>query len=138
MQSDGGIDVKTTIVIADDDADLRSIYAGLLRHEGHEVHEAADGREALDLVATYHPALLLLDVWMPGLNGFEVLDRLRLDPEASQMKVVMLSNMGDSDALLEGYSSGASDYLVKGISLDDLLLHIRQAINAESLTGEPV
>ena len=130
--------MRTTIVIADDDADLRSIYADLLRHDGHKVYEAADGFEALRLVAEHNPDLLLLDVWMPGLNGFEVLDRLRLDPEASGTKVVMLSNLGDSDALLEGYSGGVSDYLVKGLSLDDLLVHIHQAIDAESLTGEPV
>ena len=128
----------TTIVIADDDDDLRSIYADVLRHDGHVVHEASDGREALERVAEFQPALLLLDVWMPSLNGFEVLDRLRFLPEASGMKVVMLSNLGDSDALLEGYSAGVTDYLVKGLSLDDLLIHIRQAIDAESLTGEPV
>jgi len=128
----------TTIVIADDDNDLRSIYADLLRHAGYEVFEAVDGREAIDLVASHHPALLLLDVWMPGLNGFEVLDRLRLDPQASETKVVMLSNLGDSDALLEGYSAGVFDFLVKGLSLEELLIHIRQAIAAESLSGEPV
>ena len=50
----------------------------------------------------------------------------------------MLSNLGDSDAFLEGYSAGVTDYLVKGLSLDDLLTHVRQAIDAESLTGEPV
>ena len=130
--------VRTTIVIADDDNDLRSIYADLLRHAGYDVFEAANGREALDLVASQHPALLLLDVWMPGLNGFEVLDHLRLDPQASETKVVMLSNLGDSDSLLEGYSAGVFDFLVKGLSLEDLLDHVRQAISSESLTGEPV
>ena len=130
--------MSSTIVIADDDNDLRSIYSNLLRHAGHQVHEAADGREALEMVAAYQPDLLLLDLWMPGLNGFEVLDRLRLDPVASEMRVVMLSNLGDSDALLEGYSAGVVDFLVKGLSLEDLLTHVRQAVSAESLTGEPV
>ncbi len=126
----------TRIVIADDEPDLRAVYAEILRREGHEVIEAQDGREALAAVAHYKPDLLVLDVWMPGLSGFEVLDRLRMDPRASSLKILLLSNLGDGDTVLEGYSSGAVDYMVKGIGLDDFVDRVNRALGALSLTGD--
>ena len=69
--------MRAIIVLADDEPDLRSIYAACLRNEGYEVWEASDGREALALVDARRPDLLLLDVWMPVLNGLEVVEHLR-------------------------------------------------------------
>jgi DNA-binding response OmpR family regulator len=120
--------VGAIIVLADDEPDLRSIYAACLRSEGFEVWEASDGREALDLVETHHPALLLLDVWMPVLNGLEVVDRLRNDPIAGQMRVVMLSNLGDSDTRLEGFSAGVFDYWIKGLSLSEFSRRVKELV----------
>lgn len=120
-----------TIVLADDEADLRTIYATCLRDAGFEVWEAANGREALTMVATHRPTLLILDVWMPGLNGLEVLDLLRHDPFSGTMKVVLLSNLGDSDTQLEGFSVGVTDYWVKGLSLVELCQRVRGVL-AES------
>jgi DNA-binding response OmpR family regulator len=120
--------VAATIVLADDERDLRSIYAACLRNEGYEVWEAADGREALDLVAAHHPSLLLLDVWMPELNGLEVVEHLRNDALAGRMRVVMLSNLGDSDTRLEGFSAGVADYWVKSLSLSELCRRVKQFI----------
>ena len=124
------------IVIADDESDLRAVYAAVLRREGYEVCEAADGREALELVQAHRPDLLILDVWMPVVNGFEVLDRLRYDPNATTLKVVMLSNVGDADSRLEGYSAGVADYWLKGLSLDDLCERVRRTLVAQA--GGPV
>lgn len=118
-----------TIVLADDEPDLRAVYAGALRLDGHEVHEAAEGQEALDLVVSRNPSVLILDVWMPGLNGFEVLDRLKYQTATGTMKVVMLSNLADGDAHLEGFSSGATDYWVKGLSLDELRDRVRRLVS---------
>src|ERR1700743_2556148 len=112
------------IVLADDEPELRAIYSTCLRDAGHEVWEAGDGLEAIALVAAHRPALLILDVWMPSLNGFEVLDRLRHAPLATSLKVVMLSNLGDSDPRLEGFSVGVADYWLKGLSLSDLLARV--------------
>ena len=100
------------IVLADDDDDLRGIYGHVLRMEGHEVREAANGVDALALIEQETPALLILDVWMPILNGFEVLERLRGGPAGVTMKVVMLSNLGDSDSRLESFSIGVLDYWI--------------------------
>jgi DNA-binding response OmpR family regulator len=129
--------VGATIVLADDEPDFRAIYSTYLRAAGHEVWEAADGLEAVALVAERHPALLILDVWMPNLNGFEVLEKLRDDPSAANLKVVMLSNLGDSDTRLEGFSIGVCDYWLKGISLSDLQSRIDRLVASDEPTPDP-
>jgi DNA-binding response OmpR family regulator len=121
--------VGAIIVLADDEPDLRSIYAACLRKEGYEVWEASDGREALELVGAHHPTLLLLDVWMPILNGLEVVEHLRSDPLSGLVRVVMLSNLGDSDTRLEGFSAGVSDYWVKGLPLEELSRRVKLLVS---------
>jgi DNA-binding response OmpR family regulator len=119
-----------SIVLADDDGDVRAVYAALLRTEGFEVAEAADGPAAIDLVRGRRPDLLVLDLWMPGLNGLEVLDRLRFEPAAARTRVVMLSNLGDADYRLESFEAGADSYLVKGLALADLVAEVRRVLAA--------
>lgn len=113
-----------SIVLADDEADLRAVYGACLREAGYDVLEASDGREAVRLVVDRRPDLLLLDVWMPVLNGFEVLEQLRGVPECVTLKVVMLSNLSDSDSRLEGFSVGVADYWVKGLPLLELVSRV--------------
>ncbi len=120
-----------TIVLADDDDDLRDLYATLLRASGLSVLEARDGREALQLVRETRPALLLLDVWMPELTGFDVLDALRHDPAGTTLRVVMVSNLGDADSRLEAFEAGASGYLVKGRPLADILAIVHRTLTEE-------
>jgi DNA-binding response OmpR family regulator len=117
--------VTTTIVLAEDDADLRAVLAECLRREGHVVWEACDGGEAVGLVRTHAPALLLLDIWMPVLNGLEVLEHLGRSSEAVGMKVVVLSHLDDADTRLEGFALGVDDYWTKDFSLDELRLRIQ-------------
>ena len=128
MSESAGERAFEVIVLADDDDDLRAVYAEFLRALGFEVVEAEDGLKTLDRVREVRPNLLVLDLWMPGLNGLEVLDRLRHEPLSIQMKVVMLSNAGDADVRLEAFEAGAVAYLVKGIALEDLLEHLRLAL----------
>lgn len=135
MLSDEGDDAMgdgaLTIVVVDDNDDLRSIYALCLRRAGYAVVEASDGLEALEVVRSQRPSLMLLDLWMPGLNGFEVLDRLRGEPNAALMKVMILSCVADADARLECFGAGADDYLVKGLTLAELLGHVRRALTED-------
>ena len=137
MQAFGESDTKvaTTIVLAEDDADLRALYAECLRHEGHVVWEACDGGEALSLVRSHTPVLLLLDIWMPVLNGLEVLEHLGRTPQAVGVKVIILSHLGDADTRLEGYSLGVDEYWTKDLSLADLCRRIQQLIG--QLPGPP-
>ena len=113
-----------TVVLADDDDDLRAVYAPFLRAQGYTVWEAINGREAVEQVRRHHPDLLLLDLWMPILNGFEVLEELRYDPAASRLKVVMFSVQSDADSRLEGLGGGAVEFLIKGLGLADLQAQI--------------
>jgi DNA-binding response OmpR family regulator len=130
MQSFGEIPgkVTVTIVLAEDEPDLRALLAECLRREGHFVWEACDGGEAVRLVRAHAPALLLLDIWMPVLNGLEVLEHLGRSPEAVGMKVVVLSQLGDADTRLEGFALGADDYWTKDFSLDELCARIQHLL----------
>ena len=108
------------IVLADDDTDLRALYAETLRRAGHVVWEAADGGEAITQVRAQAPELLLLDIWMPVFNGLEVLERLGGDRQSIGLKVVVLTNLVDGDTSLEGFALGIDDYWIKDLSLADL------------------
>jgi CheY-like chemotaxis protein len=128
--------VGAIIVLADDEPDLRAVYAALLREAGYVVWEAGDGHEAIALVRAHGPALLILDVWMPGINGFEVLDQLRGDRLTAGLKVVMLSNLSDSDTRLEGFSVGVVDYWIKDLSLADLRAHVERVVGAVAVASD--
>jgi len=126
------------IVLADADDDLRAMYATGLRASGFAVFEAVDGCDALAQVREVRPALLLMDLWMPGLNGFEVLQQLRHEPAGALLTVVMLSCICDSDARLECFAAGADAYLVKGLTLADLQGRVKAALDrAGDLLGSP-
>jgi twitching motility two-component system response regulator PilH len=131
-----------SIVLADDDEDIRAIYGPCLRSSGHNVIEAAGGLEAVQLVRKHRPDLLVLDVWMPGCNGFEVLETLRHDPASAGVKILMLSNMGDADTRLECFEMGAAGYLVKGLALAELRAGVDALLNHQAgpmeVPGPPV
>ncbi len=112
--------VATTIVLAEDDADLRAVYAECLRREGHVVGRRATAARRFAWSGRTLPALLLLDIWMPVLNGLEVLEHLGRTSEAVGMKVVVLSNLSDADTRLEGFALGVDDYWTKDLSLVEL------------------
>lgn len=130
--------VAVTIVLAEDDSDLRAIYTQSLRNAGHVVWEAEDGGQALALVRSRSPELLLLDVWMPILNGLEVLERLKSAPEAVGLKVVVLSNQHDADTRLEGSALGVVDYWTKDMAVVDLCGRVEQIMRtAETSLSRP-
>ena len=109
------------ILIADDDADVRHLIASLLGRAGYRVLEAADGREALKLLYTQHPALVLLDVTMPGLDGWEVLERIR---EVSDVPVLILTARGEELHRVRGLRAGADDYVPKPFGRQELLARV--------------
>lgn len=128
--------VTTTIVLAEDEADLRTLLATCLRREGHVVWEARDGGEAVSLVRAHAPRLLLLDIWMPILNGLEVLEQLGQSVEAIGVKVVVLSQLSDADTRLEGFALGVDDYWIKDLSLDEFCMRIQRLLHVAG--GPPV
>ena len=130
MQSLGVTSGKAsaTIVLAEDEADLRALYADCLRRSGYIVWEAADGAEALNLVRAHTPDLLLLDIWMPVLNGLEVLEQIGRSPETVGVRVVVLSHVNDADTRLEGFALGVHDYWTKDLTLEELCAGIQQLV----------
>lgn len=104
---------KAKVLIVDDDAFLSGIYATKLELEGFQVVTGRDGEEALKLAASEKPDLILLDVLMPKLDGFEVLKRLKADPATKDAPVIMLTNLGQKEDIEKGMEEGAVDYLIK-------------------------
>lgn len=117
------------ILLADDDVDMLDVTAFALRREGFTVSAVTDGVEALRRWRTDDPDLLLLDVGMPRLNGFEVCRRIRQD---SRVPVIMLTAAGDEDHIVQGYQLGADDYVTKPFSPKQLALRIRAVLRRSS------
>jgi two-component system OmpR family response regulator len=107
------------LLVVDDEENLRSMLAAALRHHGFEVTTAENGREALALIPEIHPDLVLLDVMMPDLDGFEVCRRLRSDGDRTP--VLFLTARDATDDKVRGLTLGGDDYLQKPFSLDELV-----------------
>ncbi len=101
-----------TILIIEDDRFLRELIVRKLNEEGYETSEAVDGEEGLKK-AGEKPDLILLDLILPGIDGFEVLAKTKQDPKASSVPVIILSNLGSPEDIEKGQKLGAIDYLVK-------------------------
>ncbi len=101
------------ILIVEDDKFLRELIARKLSKEGYEIVEAIDGEEGLKKIKEEMPDLVLLDLILPGMDGFEVLTKVKDDPKTSLVPVLILSNLGQKDEIEKGLSLGAVDFLVK-------------------------
>jgi DNA-binding response OmpR family regulator len=111
----------TRILVVDDDADIRALVAELLQRAGHGVIEASDGGSALKVFYAEHPDLVVLDVEMPGLNGWEVLKRIR---ELSDVPVLMLTARAEELEKVRGLRGGADDYVTKPFGRQELLARV--------------
>ncbi len=105
---------KGTILMVEDQAGFRRIYHDMLEKEGYEVWEAQDREEGLEMVKSRKPHLVLLDLGLPKIDGFEVLKRIRADADTAQMPVIIFSVLGDPKDVKKGQEMGANDYTVKG------------------------
>lgn len=114
--------VAAKIMLIDDDASLRLALSHVVREEGYEFCCAADGREGLAMLSMEKPGLLLLDVMMPGMNGYEVCAKMR--EEGRRIPVIFLSAKGDIVDKGTGFKAGADDYLVKPFDTSELLMRI--------------
>jgi CheY-like chemotaxis protein len=113
------------ILLAEDDRFLRKAAEATLRRHGFDVSTAADGEEALRMVRTGTPDLILLDLIMPKLQGFEVLRMLKQDPATTHIPVMVLSNLGQESDIRQALESGATAYFIKAnLSLQDLIKQV--------------
>src|SRR4029453_1088827 len=117
---------KGHILIVDDDEDLVKSLSGLLCDEGFKVSSTADGREALTLICTITPAVILLDVWLPGMDGVETLQALQA--MHADVEVIVMSGHGNIATAVHMTKLGAFDYLEKPLSLCRVLSVIERAL----------
>lgn len=104
---------KKTVLIIEDDAFLAGIYASKFESEGFHVEHGADGEEGLKLAAKADPDIILLDILLPKVDGFEVLKRLKKDVKTKNIPVILLTNLGQKSDVEFGLKLGAADYLIK-------------------------
>jgi two-component system, OmpR family, KDP operon response regulator KdpE len=124
----------TTILVVDDEPQIRRVLRSTLSGEGYEIIEAKDGQEAVDMVIRERPALILLDVNMPGMGGLEACSNIRLSFDGPIIMVTVRNSEHDKILALD---SGADDYVVKPFSTGELLARIRAALR-RSVTEEPL
>jgi DNA-binding response OmpR family regulator len=104
---------KIKLLIVEDDKSIRDLYCIKLEKSGFEVFAAEDGGKGLDMAIKELPDIILLDVMMPVMNGFEVLKQLRKNKGTLEIPVIILSNFGEVDQMTKGFVEGATDYLIK-------------------------
>lgn len=121
------------VLIVDDQDANRLLLRDLLESQGHEVTEAADGTEALQRVSEVAPDVVLLDISMPGLDGFEVCRRMKADPATASIPVLLVTALSQRDQRLLGIGAGANDYITKPVDRSDLSLRVRNAIRMRQL-----
>jgi two-component system, OmpR family, alkaline phosphatase synthesis response regulator PhoP len=120
--------MATTILIAEDEIHIMTLIKFKLRDAGYTVIPAEDGKRALELAQAHHPDLILLDVMMPFLNGYEVLDLLRRDENTKNIPVIMLTAKSFQHEIDEGLTRGAEDYIIKPFSPNDLITRIQAVL----------
>jgi diguanylate cyclase (GGDEF)-like protein len=121
------------ILLIDDSADARVVAVARLAHEGHEILCAAGGAEGLEMARREHPDLVLLDVDMPDLNGFDVCQQLKDDRTTCSIPVIFLSGAGDANDKARGLDLGAVDYVTKPFDAFELRARVRSALRTKQL-----
>lgn len=120
--------MKHSILIVDDEPMTRDMLRMMLELAGYHIREAEDGLDALRQIETAVPDLVLLDVMMPGLDGFEVCATLRRMPETATLPVIMLSAKSAQESIQRGLAAGANKYLTKPITRQVLIDEIKELI----------
>ncbi len=120
---------QKTIMVIEDDRFLSSLIKARLEKDGFVALQAFDGDEALKLLKQEKPDLIVLDLIMPKVSGFEVLEAVSLDPQLNKIPVVILSNLAQDSDIEKAKSLGAKEYFVKvRVSIDDLINKVRSIV----------
>lgn len=124
------------IMVVEDDAALREIYSIRITAEGYDVVSAGDGEEALAVAVREKPDLVLADVMMPKISGFDMLDILRNTPETAKTKVIMMTALSSEDQRARGESLGCDRYLVKSqVGIEDMVATIHEVLGDKNVSA---
>jgi adenylate cyclase len=124
------------ILVVDDQRTNVELMAGLLRQRNYEVHTAFDGQQALRLVHELRPDLVVSDILMPGLDGYELCRRLRADPQTTLLPVVLVTSLDPQAERLKGIEAGADDFLAKPVNWTELFARVRSLLRVKALQDE--
>jgi len=131
------IDASYTVLVVDDSGANRAFLASILEEDGYRIVQAVDGESCLSVASAERPVLILLDVVMPGIDGFETLRRLKADAGTRRIAVIMLTSLGDQESKLKAFDFGAVDYIVKSANEAEVRarvrVHVRLAMANEEL-----
>ena len=127
---------KSRILIADDEPFNRELLEAFLSEGNYELEYAADGQETLDKTASFKPDLILLDVMMPKLSGFEVCEKLKKEPETSSVMILMVTALSDLGDVERAVAVGCDDFLSKPINQLELLIRVENLLKLRSVTSE--
>ena len=117
---------KKKILLVEDDASLAAVYRARLELEGFDIKEVHNGEDALSAAVSYRPDMILLDVMMPKISGFDVLDILRNTPDTTNVRVIMLTALSQPKDKERAEKLGADDYLVKSqVVISDVVERVR-------------
>ncbi|MGA8038018.1 MAG: HD domain-containing phosphohydrolase [Candidatus Acidiferrales bacterium] len=128
--------MQERILIVDDEPSARAALELLLRREGFDVTSATNGESALAECAAFRPDLILLDILMPGVDGFEVCRRIKATPEGRLTPVVLITGLSATEDRIKGINAGADDFLCKPIDINELLARTRSLLRLKQYTDE--
>jgi DNA-binding response OmpR family regulator len=134
---EAGTNVKQTtgiiLLVVDDEIMNRKLIEAIMAAENHEIITAEDGIQALACVAETRPDLILLDIMMPGMNGLEVVRRLKGDAATADIPVIMVTAMADHESITQALDAGADECMSKPVNAAELVLRVRNRLNLHKL-----
>ena len=116
------------ILIAEDERDIRELITFTLKYAGHEVHQAANGEESVSMARDVMPDLIMMDVRMPKMTGYEACRLLKADEKVKHIPVVFLSAKGQETEIQTGLEVGATDYILKPFAPDQLIKRVNEIL----------
>ena len=119
---------QTKILLVDDEPNILVAIEFLLAKEGYQIQKAFDGQQAIEKVESFHPNIIILDVMMPGLDGFEVARRVRHMDGNDDIKIIFLTAKGTTQDKMKGYSTGGEYYLIKPFDNDELVNLVKELV----------
>ncbi len=120
---------RSRILLVDDEPDIVETVSFMLQSRNYQVSVASGGQEGIEKAKEEHPDLVLLDIMMPDIDGYDVCMKLKADADTKDIPIIMLTAKGESEAVLKSHSLGADDYVVKPFSLPTLLSKLKKFLD---------